>query len=447
MADATTLTPVLSARWDADRPWTLRTYEAHGGYQGLRQALTMDAADVVTTVKDSGLRGRGGAGFPTGMKWGFLPAPDGGPRYLVVNADESEPGTCKDIPLMLADPQLLVEGVAITSYAIGCHHAFIYLRGEVVHVYRRLLRAVEEAYAAGHLGKDIHGSGYDLEVTVHAGAGAYICGEETALLDSLEGRRGQPRLKPPFPAVAGLYARPTVVNNVESIASVPGILRGGSDWFRTMGTDRSPGHGLFSLSGHVARPGQYEAPLGITMRELLDMAGGVREGHELKFWTPGGSSTPIFTAEHLDVPLTYEEVGAAGSMLGTRALQVFDDTVSVVKAVSRWTQFYKHESCGKCTPCREGTFWLAQVLGRLEAGQGTSGDIDLLLDLCDNILGKAFCALGDGATSPITSAIQYFRDEFEAGTHTPADVLFPPERASLVPYTPRRSGQLAGAHA
>ncbi|WP_454050839.1 NADH-quinone oxidoreductase subunit NuoF [Cellulomonas sp. Marseille-Q8402] len=447
MADATTLTPVLSARWDADRPWTLRTYEENGGYRGLRTALTMDAADVVTTVKDSGLRGRGGAGFPTGMKWGFLPAPDGGPRYLVVNADESEPGTCKDIPLMLADPHVLVEGVAITSYAIGCHHAFIYLRGEVVHVYRRLLRAVEEAYAAGHLGKDVHGSGYDLEVTVHAGAGAYICGEETALLDSLEGRRGQPRLKPPFPAVAGLYARPTVVNNVESIASVPGILVGGSDWFRTMGTDRSPGHGLFSLSGHVARPGQYEAPLGITMRELLEMAGGVREGHELKFWTPGGSSTPIFTAEHLDVPLTYEEVGAAGSMLGTRALQVFDDTVSVVKAVSRWTQFYKHESCGKCTPCREGTFWLAQVLGRLEAGQGTSGDIDLLLDLCDNILGKAFCALGDGATSPITSAIQYFRDEFEAGTHTPADVLFPPERAALVPYTPRRSGQLAGAHA
>jgi NADH-quinone oxidoreductase subunit F len=350
---------------------------------------------------------------------------------------------------MMADPQVLVEGVAITSYAIGCHHAFIYLRGEVVHVYRRLLRAVEEAYAKGYLGKNILGSGYDLDVTVHAGAGAYICGEETALLDSLEGRRGQPRLKPPFPAVAGLYARPTVVNNVESIASVPAIVTGGSDWFRTMGTDRSPGHGLFSLSGHVARPGQYEAPLGITMRELLEMAGGVREGHELKFWTPGGSSTPIFTAEHLDVPLTYEEVGAAGSMLGTRALQVFDDTVSVVKAVSRWTQFYKHESCGKCTPCREGTFWLTQVLGRLEAGQGTAGDIDLLLDLCDNILGKAFCALGDGATSPITSAIKYFRDEFEAGTHTPADVLFPPERSSLFPYTPRRSGagQLAGAHA
>jgi NADH-quinone oxidoreductase subunit F len=444
----TTLTPVLSDRWDAERPWTLRTYEAHGGWQGMRRALAMDPADVVAAVKDSGLRGRGGAGFPTGMKWGFLPEPDGGPRYLVVNADESEPGTCKDIPLMLADPQVLLEGVAITSYAIGCHHAFIYVRGEVVHVYRRLLRAVEEAYAAGHLGRDVHGSGFDLDVTVHAGAGAYICGEETALLDSLEGRRGQPRLKPPFPAVAGLYARPTVVNNVESVASVPGILARGADWFRTMGTDRSPGHALFSLSGHVTRPGQYEAPLGITMRELLDLAGGVREGHELKFWTPGGSSTPIFTAEHLDVPLTYEEVGAAGSMLGTRALQVFDETVSVVKAVSRWTQFYKHESCGKCTPCREGTFWLTQVMGRLEAGRGRPEDIELLLDLCDNILGKAFCALGDGATSPITSAIQYFRAEFEAGTHTPADVLFPPERSALFPYTPRRTGApLAEVHA
>ena len=238
----------------------------------------MSQADLVQLVKDSGLRGRGGAGFPTGMKWGFLPPPDGGPRYLVVNADESEPGTCKDIPLMLATPQFLIEGVIITSFAIGCNHAFIYLRGEVVHVYRRLLRAVEEAYAAGYLGKNILGSGFDLEIMVHAGAGAYICGEETALLDSLEGRRGQPRLKPPFPAVAGLYARPTVVNNVESIARVPSIVRNGADWFTDMGTEHSTGFGLFSLSGHVTRPGQYEAPLGITLRELLDMAGGMREG-------------------------------------------------------------------------------------------------------------------------------------------------------------------------
>ncbi|WP_129337624.1 NADH-quinone oxidoreductase subunit NuoF [Cellulomonas endophytica] len=442
----TTLTPVISAHWDEERAWTLESYRRHGGWEGMRRALAMDPADVVTAVKDAGLRGRGGAGFPTGMKWGFLPAPDGGPRYLVVNADESEPGTCKDIPTMLASPQLLVEGVAITSYAIGCRHAFIYVRGEVLHVYRRLLRAVEEAYAAGLLGEDVMGSGYSLDVTVHAGAGAYICGEETALLDSLEGLRGQPRLKPPFPAVAGLYARPTVVNNVESIASVPGILRGGASWFTSMGTERSAGHGLFSLSGHVTRPGQYEAPLGITLRELLDMAGGVREGHTLKFWTPGGSSTPIFTAEHLDVPLDYESVGKAGSMLGTRALQVFDETVSVVRAVTRWTEFYKHESCGKCTPCREGTYWLVQVLRRFEAGRGTDDDIQLLLDLCGNILGRAFCALGDGATSPITSAIQYFREEFEAGTHTPADVLFPPERSSRFAYTPRRAPELVGAH-
>ncbi len=448
MTDVTTLTPVLTKDWGLENSWTLRTYVDGGGYAGLRAALAQTPGDVITAVKDSGLRGRGGAGFPTGMKWGFLPAPDGGPRYLVINADESEPGTCKDIPLMMASPQLLIEGAIITSYAIGSSHAFIYLRGEVVHVYRRLMRAVEEAYAAGYLGKNIMGSGFDLDITVHAGAGAYICGEETALLDSLEGRRGQPRLKPPFPAVAGLYARPTVVNNVETIASVPAILKGGAQWFREMGTERSPGFGIFSLSGHVQRPGQYEAPLGITLRRLLEMAGGIREGHELKFWTPGGSSTPIFTAEHLDIPLDYESVAAAGSMLGTRALQIFDETTSVVRAVTRWTDFYKHESCGKCTPCREGTFWLSQVLHRIEAGQGTSEDIDLLLDLCDNILGRAFCALGDGATSPITSAIQYFREEFEAGTHTPADELFPPERSSKFTYTPRRpAGQLAGVHA
>jgi len=448
MSDVTTLTPVLTKDWGVEQSWTLRAYLDGGGYAGLRAALAQPPGDVITAVKDSGLRGRGGAGFPTGMKWGFLPAPDGGPRYLVINADESEPGTCKDIPLMMASPQLLIEGAIITSYAIGCSHAFIYLRGEVVHVYRRLMRAVEEAYAAGYLGKNIMGSGFDLDITVHAGAGAYICGEETALLDSLEGRRGQPRLKPPFPAVAGLYARPTVVNNVETIASVPAILKGGAHWFREMGTERSPGFGIFSLSGHVQRPGQYEAPLGITLRRLLEMAGGIREGHELKFWTPGGSSTPIFTAEHLDIPLDYESVAAAGSMLGTRALQIFDETTSVVRAVTRWTEFYKHESCGKCTPCREGTFWLAQVLRRIEAGKGTSEDIDLLLDLCDNILGRAFCALGDGATSPITSAIKYFREEFEAGTHTPADELFPPERSSKFTYTPRRpAGQLAGVHA
>jgi len=434
-----TLTPVLTAQWDAERSWTLAAYENAGGYQALRTALTREPADLVTAIKDSGLRGRGGAGFPTGLKWSFLPAPDGGPRYLVVNADESEPGTCKDIPLMMADPHLLLEGVAITSYAIGCHHAFIYVRGEVAHVYRRLLAAAAEARAAGYFGDDVLGTGYQLEVTIHAGAGAYICGEETALLDSLEGRRGQPRLKPPFPAVAGLYARPPVVNNVESLASVPGIVREGTDWFRSMGTERSTGHGIFSLSGHVTRPGQYEAPLGITLRELLDMAGGIREGHELKFWTPGGSSTPIFTDAHLDVPLDYESVGQAGSMLGTRALQIFDETTCVVRATARWAEFYAHESCGKCTPCREGTYWLRAMLLRIEAGGGTMEDLDTLMDLCDNILGKAFCALGDGATSTVTSSITLFREEYEAHI-TGGACPFDPAASALFERRPAPAG-------
>ncbi|MBA2773531.1 MAG: NADH-quinone oxidoreductase subunit NuoF [Nocardioidaceae bacterium] len=407
-----TLTPVLSDNWDADRAWTLVSYEQRGGYGALKKALATTQDDVIEIVKASGLRGRGGAGFPTGMKWGFIPQDDGKPHYLVVNADESEPGTCKDMPLMLASPHTLVEGVIISSYAIRANVAFIYVRGEVLHVVRRLQRAVQEAYLAGHLGSDIHGSGYDLELIVHAGAGAYICGEETALLDSLEGRRGQPRLRPPFPAIAGLYASPTVINNVESIASVPCIIANGAEWFSGMGTEKSKGMGLFSLSGHVTNPGQYEAPLGITLRELLDLAGGVRDGHELKFWTPGGSSTPLLTAEHLDVPLDFESIGAAGSMLGTRALQIFDETTCVVRAVLRWTEFYKHESCGKCTPCREGTWWLVQTIQRLEDGAGTEADLETLVDLCDNILGRSFCALGDGATSPITSSIQYFRDEY-----------------------------------
>ena len=408
------LTPVLTATWGTDRSWTIDAYHQAGGYQALRKALAMSPDAVLQLVKDSGLRGRGGAGFPTGMKWGFIPQGDGKPHYLVVNADESEPGTCKDIPLLMATPHTLIEGAIIASYAIRARQAFIYVRGEVVHVIRRLLRAVEEARAAGYLGRDILGSGFDLDITVHIGAGAYICGEETALLESLEGYRGQPRLRPPFPATAGLYGCPTVINNVETIASVPAIVRGGVEWYRSMGTEKSPGFKIFSLSGHVARPGQYEAPLGITLRELLDAAGGMREGHELKFWTPGGSSTPLFTAEHLDVPLDFEGPPQHGSMLGTTALQIFDETTCVVRAVKRWCEFYAHESCGKCTPCREGTFWYAQIFDRLEKGLGTAEDIETLLDLSDNILGRAFCALGDGATSPVTSSIQYFRDEYIA---------------------------------
>lgn len=408
------LTPVLSAHWDESDSHTLAGYQRHGGYNAMKKALAMDPDAVIQMVKDSGLRGRGGAGFPTGNKWGFIPQGDNKDHYLVVNADESEPGTCKDTPLLMANPHVLVEGVIIASYAIRAKHAFIYIRGEVTHVTRRMLQAIEDAYKAGFLGKNILGKGFDLELTLHIGAGAYICGEETALLDSLEGFRGQPRLRPPFPAIAGLYARPTVVNNVESIASVPAIIDKGAEWFASLGTEKSKGFTLYSLSGHVNNPGQFEAPLGITLRELLELAGGVRTGHRLKFWTPGGSSTPIFTDAHLDTPLDYESVSAAGSMLGTKALQIFDETTCVLRAVLRWTEFYKHESCGKCTPCREGTWWLVQILRDLENGKGSEGDLAKLLDICDNLLGRSFCALGDGAASPIISSIKYFREEYIA---------------------------------
>ena len=408
----TKLTPVLSAHWDEADSFTIAAYKRNGGYTAIAKALEMQPDAVIQLVKDSGLRGRGGAGFPTGNKWGFIPQGDNKEHYLVVNADESEPGTCKDTPLLMGNPHVLIEGVIIGSYAIRANYAFIYIRGEVTHVVRRVQQAIEDAYAAGLLGKNILGKGFDLELVLHVGAGAYICGEETALLDSLEGFRGQPRLRPPFPAIAGLYAKPTVVNNVESIASVPAIIKNGVEWFGAMGTEKSKGFTLYSLSGHVTNPGQFEAPLGITLRELLEISGGVRKGHKLKFWTPGGSSTPIFTDAHLDVPLDYEGVAAAGSMLGTKALQIFDETTCIVRAVLRWTEFYKHESCGKCTPCREGTWWLVQVLKDLEAGRGTEADLDKLLDLCDNIMGRSFCALADGAASPIISSLKYFRQEY-----------------------------------
>ena len=408
----TKLKPVLSQHWDDVDSFTFAGYKRAGGYKAVKKAFKSTPDEIIALVKESGLRGRGGAGFPTGNKWSFIPQGDNKAHYLVVNADESEPGTCKDIPLLLANPHVLIEGIIIGSYAIRANHSFIYVRGEVVHVFRRLQKAIEDAYAAGLLGKNILGSGFDLELTLHAGAGAYICGEETALLDSLEGFRGQPRLRPPFPAIAGLYAMPTVVNNVESIASVPAIINNGAEWFQAMGTEKSKGFTLYSLSGHVTHPGQFEAPLGITLREILELAGGVRAGHQLKFWTPGGSSTPIFTADHLDVPLDYEGVAAAGSMLGTKALQIFDETTCIVRAVLRWVEFYKHESCGKCTPCREGTYWLVQMLKDLEAGKGTEADLEKLLDLCDNIAGRAFCALADGAVAPIISSLKYFRDEY-----------------------------------
>lgn len=412
------LTPVLTSHWGQPESWTLATYERLGGYEGLRKALRMERTDLIQLVKDSNLRGRGGAGFPTGLKWSFMPADSeevgAKPHYLVVNADEGEPGTCRDAPLMMNDPHALIEGVIIGSYAMGAHRAFIYLRGELVHARRRVDNAVREAEAAGYLGRDILGTGFDLTLVVHSGGGAYEAGEETALLDSLEGKRAQPRLKPPFPAQSGLYGLPTTVNNVGTLASVPWVVRYGPDWWKTMGPEKSAGTSIYSLSGRVKRPGQYEAPLGTTLRELLDMAGGIRDGHELKFWTPGGSSTPLLTPEHLDVPVEFDSLAEVGSMNGTNAVMVFDDSDCVVRAAKLWCEFYAHESCGKCTPCREGTFWYVQIYERLERGEADEQDIDTLLDLSDNILGRSLCALGDGAVSPVTSSIKYFRDEYVA---------------------------------
>ena len=425
------LTPVITEHWDAPDLYTLDGYRRFGGYEALRTALQMDPDAIIAQVKDSGLRGRGGAGFPTGMKWSFVPQNDGKPHYLVVNADESEPGACKDIPIMMANPHALVEGVIISSYAIRANHAFIYIRGEVPNAIRKVANAVEQARAAGLVGSNILGTDFSLEIVVQPGAGAYICGEETALLNSLEGLRGQPRLKPPFPAVAGLYASPTVINNVETIANIPYIIGRGVPWFRQFGTEKSPGFKVWAVSGHVNNPGIFEAPLGITMRELLDYAGGMRAGHEVKFWLPGGSSVPLLTAEHLDIPLTYEDMAAAGTMLGTGTPMLFDDTVSVVKAVTRWLEFYKHESCGKCTPCREGTYWITGMLEELEHGRGSELQLEVINSACAQIGGRSFCALGDAAATPYPSAMKYFRDEFVAATHTPVDESFDPVASYL----------------
>jgi NADH-quinone oxidoreductase subunit F len=406
------LTPVLTKRFGTDQPWKIDNYERLDGYAGLRKALGMQPAEIVAMVKDSNLRGRGGAGFPTGMKWQFIPQDNPKPKYVVVNADEGEPGTCRDLPLMMNDPHSMIEGIIIACYAVRAERAFVYIRGEAVHAIRRVVGAVNEARARGYLGTNILGSGFDCDIVVHGGAGAYICGEETALLDSLEGRRGQPRLKPPFPATNGLYDAPTVVNNVGTLASVPYIVLGGADWYKALGPEGSPGTSIFSLSGRVKNPGQYEAPMGTTLRELLELAGGMSRGRDLKFWTPGGASCPLLTQEHLDLPLDFDAVAQAGSMNGTSAVQIFDEDDCVVRAVKKWSEFFKHESCGKCTPCREGTYWYVGIYERLEAGEGTEEDVETLVDLSDNILGRSFCALGDGATSSVTSSIKYFRDEY-----------------------------------
>lgn len=393
----------------------MEEYLAQGGYQALPKVLKgMQPAELIEMVKRSGLRGRGGAGFPCGVKWGFIPKDSPKAKYLVVNSDESEPGTFKDRMLIEEEPHQLIEGIALASYAIGCHNAFIYCRGEFVKGAQVLGRALEEAYSRGYLGKNILGSGFDLEVLVHRGAGAYICGEETGLLESLEGKRGQPRMKPPFPAISGLYRCPTVVNNVETLSNIPHIVLRGADWFAGIGPPKSSGPRLFSVSGHVARPGNYELPMSITLRELVfEHAGGMRNGRHLKAVIPGGSSAPVLTEQHLDVTMDFDSLAAAGTMGGSGGVIVMDDTTCMVRVGEIVSRFYHHESCGQCTQCREGTAWLHKVLRRIEHGQGRKEDLDLLLDMCDNMKGKTICVLSDAAAMPIESYLRHFRDEFE----------------------------------
>ena len=401
------LTPVLSAHWDEKDSFTIEAYTRHGGYSASKKALTMDPDAVIQMVKDSGLRGRGGAGFPTGMKWGFIPQGDNKDHYLVVNADESEPGTCKDTPLLLANPHVLIEGCIIACHAIRAKRAFIYIRGEVTHVVRRVNAAIADAYKAGHLGNGI-------DVTLHIGAGAYICGEETALLESLEGKKGQPRFKPPFPANFGLYGKPTTINNTETFAAVPFILAIGSDAYLKLGKPNNGGTKIFSVSGDVTYPGNYEVPLGTPFAELLKLAGGMRHGKQLKAVIPGGSSAPVLPAKMMmDLTMDYDAISKAGSMLGSGAVIVMDETRCMVRSLLRLSYFYHEESCGQCTPCREGTGWMNRVLKRIVAGDGRMEDLQLLIDVAGRIEGHTICALGDAAAMPVRSFVKQFREEFE----------------------------------
>ena len=394
---------------------TLSGYERAGGWNGLKATLEMSPDDALYAFQRSGLRGRGGAGFPMGRKASFLPKDSGRPTYVVCNADESEPGTFKDREILDKNPFQLIEGVAIASYGVGCERAYIYVRGEYGHQAEVLRRAITECREAGRLGPDAFGPGAPFDIALYRGAGAYICGEETALLESLEGKRGQPRLKPPFPAVAGLYGCPTLINNVETLAALPPIMHRGADWYAAIGPEKSPGTKIFSVSGHVLKPGNYEIVMGeTTLRELIfDLAGGLRDGREFKACWPGGSSVPVLTAEHLDTPLDYESLASAGSFLGSGGCIVMDDSGCIVRASWRLAHFYRHESCGKCTPCREGTGWLEKILGRIVHGDGRLEDLAMLESLFGRISGRTLCALADGAVAPVQSALELFRDDFE----------------------------------
>jgi NADH-quinone oxidoreductase subunit F len=406
---------ILMANMDSPGQDTLETYERNGGYQAIKKAIPHISPDtLITMVKDSGLRGRGGAGFGTGMKWGFVPKDPALPKYLVCNCDESEPGTFKDRLLIEKDPHQLIEGMILASYAINCRLAFIYCRGEFYEGVAKLRRAVAEAKKKGYLGKDLFGSSYSLEIIVHVGAGAYIAGEETAQLNSLEGYRATPRLKPPFPAVSGLYGKPTIINNVETLCNVVHIVNRGVEWFQGIGIPKNTGTKIFQVSGQIKKPGCYEFPLGVSLREVLDTAGGMLPGRKFKACYPGGSSCALLTAKDIDISMDFETLAARQTALGTASVIVMDDSADMVKVANRLMQFYQNESCGKCTPCREGTRWMVQVLSRIEEGNGTFSDLKTIDDVCNQMAANSFCPLAAGASPPIVSAIKEFKEEFEA---------------------------------
>ncbi|HEX9760065.1 MAG TPA: NADH-quinone oxidoreductase subunit NuoF [Candidatus Acidoferrales bacterium] len=423
-------TPVISRRFGVPESPTLKVYREHDGYRALEKALKeMTPEQIIDEVKKSSLRGRGGAGFPAGVKWSFVPKDTSKPKYIIANADESEPGTCKDRPLMELDPHQLIEGMVIAGRAVDAHQGYIYVRGEYRYVLDIMDAAIEEAYAASLLGRNILGSGFQFELCTHTGAGAYECGEESALMESLEGKRGYPRIRPPFPAVVGLYGCPTVINNVETLSSVPAVILNGGEWYANLGTPKNGGTRLFCVSGHVNKPGIYELPLGFNLLRMIeDVAGGIPNGRKLKAVIPGGSSTPLLTAAEADIPMDFDSLAKAGSMLGSGGVVVIDEDTCMVDLARRIMHFYAHESCGWCIPCREGTAWMGKLLDRFHSGQGQAEDIPLLGELAKNMLGTTFCPLGDAAAMPTMSIVKKWAHEFEEHLsgkcpYRPADVL------------------------
>lgn len=411
------LNQVCYATLQFDEPWTLDNYYRVGGYEAWKKMLTSGTPpkDIIEEVKTSGLRGRGGAGFPAGLKWSFMAAPSDKQKYIVCNSDESEPGTCKDRDILRFNPHALIEGIAIACYATGATVAYNYMRGEFMdEPYKRFEAALQEAYAAGLLGKGILGTNINVEIYGTLGAGAYICGEETALLESLEGKKGQPRFKPPFPAAYGVYGMPTTINNTETFSSVPSIIRNGGKWFRDLGVENSGGTKIFSVSGHVNKPGNFEVPMGIPFRDLLELAGGIRDGHELKAVIPGGSSVPVLPGEiMMETNMDFDSIKNAGSLLGSGAVVVMDETTCMVKMLQRIARFYYSESCGQCTPCREGTGWMYRMITRIMEGKGSMEDLDKLVDVANKIEGRTICALGDAAAWPVQGMLRHYRHEFE----------------------------------